>query len=346
MAGPAARRRARELGIDLDAVPTPDPTGRVRVEDVQLTPRPHRADAGVPPKQSRVAASPRARRRARELGIDWSNLVGSGHNGRIRERDVLRATGQSTSFSIQHSPHATLPDVPGTLHLPSRIRRTIARRMLASAQHRTGNADHKRQCGETTRRSEEIQRQATMETIPTYSDILVKLVSALLPECPELNACWVNDAIYVYDEINIAIAVDTPAGLFAPVLRGTNALSIEKIAAESRRLTELVRSGKYAENDLTGGTFTITNLGMFDIDHFTPIINLPQSAILGIGRIRDAPIVTEGQVVAGKTLSLSLTFDHRVLDGGPAARWLQQLTKLIQRPEEALARIIHYQRSK
>ena len=115
VAGPAARRRARELGIDLDAVPTPDPTGRVRVEDVQLTPRPHRADAGVPPKQSRVAASPRARRRARELGIDWSNLVGSGHNGRIRERDVLKATGQSTSFSIQHSPHATLPDVPGTL---------------------------------------------------------------------------------------------------------------------------------------------------------------------------------------------------------------------------------------
>ena len=176
-------------------------------------------------------------------------------------------------------------------------------------------------------------RDDTRETTPTLNDVLVKLVSSLLPECPELNACWVNDAIYTYDEINIAIAIDTPAGLVAPVLRGANARSIEQIAAESRRLAELCRSGQLAEGDLAGGTFTITNLGMFDVDHFTPIINLPQTAVLGIGRIADAPIVVDGQVVAGKTLSLNLTFDHRVIDGAPAARWLQRLSKRIQRPE-------------
>lgn len=246
------------------------------------------------------------------------------------------AADQSASFSIKPSPHATLPDVPGTLQRPSRIRRTIARRALASVQQ-TAPVTLTTQVNATKLlAARQKYSDCGMETIPTFGDIVVKLVSVLLPECPELNACWVNDAIYVYDEINIAIAVDTPAGLLAPVLRGANALSIQKIAAESRRLVELVRSGKHAEYDLTGGTFTITNLGMFDIDYFTPIINLPQTAILGIGRITDAPVVIEGQVVAGKILSLSLTFDHRVIDGAPAARWLQRLTKLIQRPEEEI----------
>jgi pyruvate dehydrogenase E2 component (dihydrolipoamide acetyltransferase) len=171
------------------------------------------------------------------------------------------------------------------------------------------------------------------EIAPSYNDIIVRLVAASLPECPELNACWINDAVYIYDEINIAIAMDTPRGLLAPVLRNVAALSLQEIAAESRRLAEQALSGNLAEEQMTRGTFTITNLGMFDIDYFTPIINLPQTAVLGIGRIADEPVVAGGKVVPGKTLSLSLTFDHRVIDGAPAAGWLQRLAKMIWQPD-------------
>ena len=169
--------------------------------------------------------------------------------------------------------------------------------------------------------------------MPSYGDILVRLVASTLPNCPELNACWVNDSVYLYDEINIAIAIDTPRGLVAPVLRNASNLSLAQITAESQRLVERARQDELTENQLAGATFTVTNLGMFDVDFFTPIINLPQAAILGVGRVADEPVIMDGRVVPGKTLSLSLTFDHRVLDGAPAARWLQQLAKIIQQPD-------------
>lgn len=307
------------------------------------------ATAGV-----RVAASPRARRTARELGVDWAVVPGSGRNGRVRERDVIAAA------SMKPSQAERLPKTRGILQPPSKIRRTIAQRMLAAVQQTapvtlTTKVDaselfatrqqYKRvgvqPLGDSyTQMSAKActpaDKSSSEEIAPSYNDILVKLVAAALPECPELNAGWINDAVYTYDEINIAIAVDTPHGLLAPVLRNVETLSLEKIAAESRRLTEQALSGNLTEEQLAGGTFTITNLGMFDIDYFTPIINLPQTAILGIGRIADEPVVSGGQVVPGKTLSLSLTFDHRVIDGAPAARWLQRLAGMIRQVREQL----------
>jgi pyruvate dehydrogenase E2 component (dihydrolipoamide acetyltransferase) len=308
--GPAARRRARELAGQATGLPTS-------------------TQARAPRTGSRIAVTPRARRRARELGVDWSNIRGSGSNGRIRERDVvaLAKDGSSQAFA------ADAPAAPGTQRPATKVRRTIAQRMLAGVRQTAPvTLTTKVDAGQLVALRERLKLEAA-EGVPSYSDILVKLVAAALPDCPELNACWHNNGVFMFDEINIAIAVDVEGGLVAPVIKNADALAIDKIAEQSRSLGEQARAGTLSQNQLEGGTFTITNLGMFDIDFFTPIINLPQTAILGVGRIADEPVILDGQVVPGKTLALSLTFDHRVIDGAPAARWLQQLGKMIEEAE-------------
>ena len=325
VAGPAARRLARQLGIDINRVPTPDPTGRVVSEDVQLVIRRGQPRVAVP--RTRVIASPRARRAAREFGVDWLTIPGSGRNGRIRERDVIAAAARKVS------PAERIPVASGTRCSPSKIRRAIAQRMLAAVQQTAPvTLTTKVDASELFSARQRFKSSGT-ETAPSYNDMLVKLVATSLPECPDLNACWLNDAVYIYDEINIAIAMHTPHGLLAPVLRNVASLSLQEIAVESKRLAAHAVSGNFREEQLAGGTFTITNLGMFDIDSFTPIINLPQTAILGVGRIADEPVVAGERVVPGKTLTLSLTFDHRVIDGAPAARWLQRLAERIRDPQ-------------
>ncbi|MFT5523994.1 MAG: pyruvate dehydrogenase E2 component (dihydrolipoamide acetyltransferase) [Pirellulaceae bacterium] len=269
-------------------------------------------------------ASPRARRRARELGVDWVNVPGSGRNGRVRERDVIATAAMSSSAQ------KTLVDLRGVQQPASKIRRAIAQRMLAGAQQTAPVTLTTKVDAAALFAARQQYKLNKPEIAPSYNDILVKLVASVLPECPELNACWSNGAVYTYDDVNIAIAVDTDRGLLAPVLRNVAALSLEEIAAQSRRMAEQALAGKLRHDDLSGGTFTITNLGAFGIDYFTPIINFPQTAILGIGRIADEPVVCGDKVVAGKTLSLSLTFDHRVIDGAPAARWLQRLATAIR----------------
>ncbi len=171
---------------------------------------------------------------------------------------------------------------------------------------------------------------AEADVAPTFTDIAVKAVAVALSECPSLNACWQDDGVLQYDQINIAIAVDTDAGLLAPIIRDADKLSLDGIATESKRLVSAARAGTLSDAELVGGTFTVTNLGMFGIDEFTPVINQSQSGILGIGRILETPVVRDGHVVVGNEMTLSLTFDHRVLDGAPAARWLQTFAKLLQ----------------
>jgi pyruvate dehydrogenase E2 component (dihydrolipoamide acetyltransferase) len=318
-AGPAARRLARQLGIDLSTVPTPDPTGRVICEDV------HQAASGQQPSPSHLSrpiATPRARRRAKELGVDWTSLKGTGRDGRIRERDVVnRLPTQSPSATPEAAPVS-----PGT-HTPASQRRlVIAQRMVTGVTQAAPvtittkvNAsplmtfrDHLKQC---TRHGE----------TPSYNDILIHLVAQTLREQPQLNACWHRDGIYQYDDIHIALAVDTGLGLLAPVVRHADQLSLDQIASQTRQLIAETRANRLNQQHLEGSTFTVTNLGMLGIDTFTPILNLPQAGILGVGRIVEEPVVLAGQIVAGYTLSLSLTFDHRVVDGAPAANWLRAL---------------------
>jgi pyruvate dehydrogenase E2 component (dihydrolipoamide acetyltransferase) len=331
VAGPAARRLARELGIDLNSVYSPDPTGRILSEDVQRA-----AGSGrsfLQPEGSSAIATPRARRRAKELGVDWTQLPGSGRSGRIRERDV---TSKPTAIegNPAHSPELTPitpgPITPGTYTRASKLRQILAQRMHAVTTQAapvtlTTTVDAAPLMAYRAR-----HKSLNLESVvPSFNDILIGVAARTLRDVPELNACWYRDGIYAYDDIHVATAVDTPLGLLAPVIRHADKLSFAQIAERTRQMIEQARAGRLNQSHLEGGTFTVSNLGMFGIDAFTPILNMPQAGILGVGRIVEAPVVRAGRLEIGHTLTLSLTFDHRVVDGAPAARWLQHYCKLI-----------------
>jgi pyruvate dehydrogenase E2 component (dihydrolipoamide acetyltransferase) len=262
------------------------------------------------------AISPRARRTAAELGVDWSGLPGSGRNGRIRERDVRVAAA----------------DRPGgrlILHTP--VRRTIAARMVAGvtqAAHVTlttradaSNLVNLRQ-----------QFKATADVVPSYTDLLVKLAAVALRRHPLLQAQWRDDGLFVPDRVDVAVAVDTEAGLLVPVIRAADRLTLRQVAAQSRDLIAQARAGRLTAEQMRDATFTITNLGPLGIDAFTPILHLPQCAVLGVGRIVREPAVVGDCIVPRDAVTLSLTFDHRVVDGAPAARFLGALRGGVEQP--------------
>jgi len=185
-----------------------------------------------------------------------------------------------------------------------------------------------------------------------YNDLLIKLVARALREFPYMNARlehdpllphrekhrgWGSDVIRHLREVHIALAVDTDRGLLVPVVHDADRKGLTEIAQELREVVERARVGKALPDELSGSTFTITNLGMFEIDAFTPIINLPETAIMGVGRIKDRPAVVDGELCVRQTMWLSLTFDHRLVDGAPAARFLQRIKQLIEEPYLLLA---------
>jgi pyruvate dehydrogenase E2 component (dihydrolipoamide acetyltransferase) len=177
--------------------------------------------------------------------------------------------------------------------------------------------------------------QGTTIPAPSYNDLLTKLLAVALLEHPGLNASLDDEHIVQHPFVHVGIAVDTERGLVVPVVRDAQSKSVQMITAESARLIEQVRAGKISPDDLRGGTFTITNLGMYEIDAFTPIINLPECAILGVGRIAAKQVVVdeESETTAVRMMmALSLTFDHRLVDGGPAARFLQRVKQLVEHP--------------
>ena len=170
------------------------------------------------------------------------------------------------------------------------------------------------------------------DIVPGYNDMLALIAGRALQEQPNMNARLANNQIELLPYINVGVAVDTDRGLLVPVVRDVQIKGLTHIAADFRALMKRAREGQSLPDDLSGGTFTITNLGMFDIDAFTPIINLPECAILGVGRIVEKPVVRNGQITVSKMMALSLTFDHRLNDGAPAARFLQRIKQLIEQP--------------
>ena len=285
----------------------------------------HRANS-VPRMKNRAAfASPRARRVASELGIDWTGLSGTGAGGRIRERDVRAAASLWTSSMNSKSIGRRLP-------LTNR-RRVIAQRMVASRQATVPvTLTTKADATQLVKLRDEFKSFAGSKLIPSYQDIVTKLVAQALKGHPLLAGRWEEDAIVVPadNQLHLGMAVDTEEGLVVPVIRNVGELTLDEIVQQSRRLLELARAGKLTASDMQGGVFTITNLGAFGIDAFTPIINSPETAILGVGTIRREPFVLDdGVIVARHEITLSLTFDHRIVDGAPAARFLQAIVNSI-----------------
>lgn len=442
-AGPAVRRLARELQVDLNLVSGTGPSGRILDEDVQRaaqqssnisqSDRPvssasleaskeFRAEtvSGVTPSPGFtgpfIKASPRARRTAEALGVDWSQITPSGRGGRVSERDVLRATGRSVperpkvSVAAVPVPAAPVPEVPvavepkgvsvaanamtpeqpvsevlssSTTPVPSTptvpvpvfqspvastpdkqpasvpaqefrtapevkiapatgallLRRTIAQRMMES--HLTTAPVTLTTSVDVTNLvnlREQFRAMSGNSTLPVpgYAEFIIRLAALALREHPQINARWEADSVRVLSEIHIGIAVDTDSGLVVPVIRNVDQLSLRRVTQESRQLIEKARSRRLSAPEMQDGTFTVTNLGALGIDAFTPIINLPQCAVLGMGRIVRQPVFQEQQIVPRDMMTLSLTFDHRIVDGAPAARFLQSLSKSIEHPAQFL----------
>ncbi|MEX0586140.1 MAG: dihydrolipoamide acetyltransferase family protein [Pirellulales bacterium] len=274
--------------------------------------------------------SPRAAHIAAELGIDWTTLAGSGRTGRIREADVRQAAAMRVE-----SPQFT--DGRRVIQ-PSALRRTIARRMRDSVQN-TAPVTLTTRCDATrlVALRRELKSAAGDAHVASYTDIIAKLSAVAIGKHPLLNARWEDEQIVVFDEVHIGIAVDSEDGLLVPVVRDVRKLSLGELARRSRDLVERARTRQLDASELEGGTFTITNLGALGIEAFTPIINYPQTAILGIGAIlREAVVLDDDRIEPRDRLTLSLTFDHQVMDGADAARFLQSLRGLMESPLAAL----------
>jgi pyruvate dehydrogenase E2 component (dihydrolipoamide acetyltransferase) len=287
-------------------------------------------DRAAPPRQpsaakgegEKPAASPRARRAARELGVDWTKMQGGGRTGRIRERDVRAASGRKT-----------VPQGAGTTVSP--IRKTVAQRVTTSLRS-TAPVTLTTTADATNLVNLRSQFKAVPptggEAVPGYTDFLVKLTAAALHKHLALAAHWIGEAIVPAASIDIGIAVDTDAGLLVPVVRGVPGLSLRQLAAHTRELAERARAGTLRAAEMEGGAFTVTNLGEFGVDAFTPIIHYPQCAILGVGRIQRRPVAVGDQIAVRDEVTLSLTFDHRIVDGAPAARFLKTLAQYVENP--------------
>jgi len=257
----------------------------------------------------------------------------------VREADVVGATASPV-------PAAGRPAPSRLAGLPKR-RRTIAERMLASQADNASVTLHTR--ADVTALAAlrgRLKAKGTLP-VPAYSDLLAKIAADVLLRHPGLAGCWDASGALVYPDersLHIGIAVDTEAGLLVPVVRDVGRRSLLQITAESRALIEKARAGKLSSADMEGGVFTITNLGGFGIDQFTPIINGPQTAILGVGAIRREPVViTDGDgggaesIAIRDLMTLSLTFDHCRVDGAPAARFLDDLRRAIESPQSVVA---------
>ncbi len=331
-ASPAARRLAQRLELDLSHVQGSGPGGRVVAWNVE-------AAAAARTAQPGGRVSPVAQRVASDLGVDLAGVRGSGPGGTITRRDVEQAAAAPSPAATGSRP-ASSPIPAPEIEPFTRIQRLVAERMT----HSFGSAPHFYLHVEVDGRGLVSLRQQLLNRLEqregvhlTYTDLLVHFCARLLPRHPLVMAQWTPDGLQKFTRPHIGIAVDTDNGLLVPVLRDADRLGLAEIARQRAGLAERARLGKLLPQEFEEGVFTISNLGVYRIDAFEAILNPPQAAILAVGRIKERALVENGQVVPAAMLNLSLSVDHRVLDGGRAARFLSELAEMIEAPGLALA---------
>jgi pyruvate dehydrogenase E2 component (dihydrolipoamide acetyltransferase) len=273
----------------------------------------------------RIKASPLARRIARERSIDLASLSGTGPEGRIVAEDVERAAAAPAHATVGAAP-LEAEVVPLTS-----LRKTIARRLTEAWQ---APAFQISMSADMTRAQELHDR--LREQGVSVTDILTKLAGIALLRHREVNAQFADDELRIFPNAHIGLAVATERGLIVPVQREVELKSLVQIAAERKELVERTREGKLGQEDLEGGTFTISNLGMYGVDIFTAVLNPPQAAILAVGAIEEKAVVVDGELVARPLMAMTLTCDHRAIDGAKAAEFLRELKTLLEEPGLAL----------
>jgi pyruvate dehydrogenase E2 component (dihydrolipoamide acetyltransferase) len=284
--------------------------------------------------QDRAFASPLARKIAKEKNIDLSTVKGSGPNHRIVSEDLKDLQGAELSFHVQKVPEIQ----PGSYHLEplSPMRKVIGKRLQASKSYIPHFYVEQAVLADKLVSAREQLAQVGQKV--TYNDFVTRACALALKKHPIINSGFnnVENSIIHFETIDIAIAVSIPGGLITPILRHADYKNLSQLSIEVKKLAKLAKEGKLKPEQYKGGSFTISNLGMYGVKSFTPIINPPQACILGVGGINDEPVAVNGQVIAGKVMNLTLAADHRVIDGVDAAIFLNTLKKLLENPAALL----------
>ena len=347
---------ARELGIDVATVAGSGPGGRVVERDVRAAAAAAPLEPAVAAPPGRIVASPLARKLAEEYAVDLAQIMGTGPGGRITEKDVTAFVEARETAP----PHAVMPpppeEAPATLEEVavvtaafqplSRVRRITAERMAASARSVARvtllmEVDMTEAVRFRTQLAPEFERRYGSRL--AYDAMIAKACAIGLGEHSHVNAQWQDASegqqagLRMQPNVNVGIAVAADAGLLVVVVRDADKKSLWQVNADLMTMVGKSREGGLTPDELSGGTFTITNLGGYGVEAFTPIVNPPESAILGIGRIAKRPAVVDGQVVPRDLMYLSLSFDHRVVDGAPAAQFLQRVKECLEAPYVLLA---------
>ena len=337
LSSPAARRLAGELAIDISVLNGSGPHGRIVEVDVQA--------AATSTGTSATPSSPMARKLARELGIPLDRVSGTGPGGRITKEDVERAANadidvpvfvSSDRKSVSSGEEFVSSEDQA---IPIRgMRKTIAARMVESLQTTAQlTMDMDVNMDDAVRLRSQLVDEWQAEAIkPTYTDLVIRASAKALEHHPKMNSRFGDTEITLLGDIHVGMAVALEDGLIVPVVRHANRLTFKQLVQASGRLADAAKNGTLTPDDLQGGTFTVSALGMFGVDAFTPIINPPQAGILGINRIRDDVRWEANTPVKTQVMRLSLTWDHRVLDGAPAAQFLATVVELLEAPYRLL----------
>ncbi|MEM2111824.1 MAG: dihydrolipoamide acetyltransferase family protein [Candidatus Bathyarchaeia archaeon] len=279
---------------------------------------------------ARIKASPLAKKIAEEKGVDLTKVIGTGPGGRITQEDVLNYISSKPAVESAEVPAAEFQIIP-----MSSMRRAIARKMTESKTHVPHfYVSTQVDMTEAVKLRENLipSVEAKSGVRLSFTHLLIKAVAMALQEFPQVNSTFEAENIKQWKDINIGIAVNLEDGLIVPVLRRANKLNIFEIASQADKLVEKAKAKKLREDEFSGGTFTISNMGTLDVESFVPIINVPETAILGMGKISDKPAVVNGQITIRKMMTLTLSADHRVVDGVLAAKFLQSIKKLLETP--------------
>ncbi|GAB2485501.1 dihydrolipoamide acetyltransferase family protein [Jatrophihabitans fulvus] len=320
---PNARRVAGERGVDVTTLRGTGPNGRIVTADVLEAPLP----STTSPAPS--VGSPLVRRDAAAAGVDVASLTPSGPGGRVRRADVNAARQQPVAAPAE--PGAPLEIIP-----LKGMRGVIASRMHDSLQT-MAQLTHGYEVSMDAAVALRAQLKQQWSTVPTFTDLVVRAAALALREHPRLNATVETDRIVVHSDVNVGLAVALDEGLIVPVVRHADDLPLSALAAETKRLAAVTRSGQQTLADIEGGTFTVSTLGSYGVDFFTPVITPGQVAILGVGRLRDS-VRWEGDTPRRtQVLTLSLTFDHRAVDGAPAAEYLRTVAEKLANPLSLLS---------
>jgi pyruvate dehydrogenase E2 component (dihydrolipoamide acetyltransferase) len=329
-ATPTAARIAAEHQLDLTQIRSQG--GRVQKDDVLAYLAAQRS-----PANRRPLASPKARRLAQERGLDLKAILGSGPDGAVLAADVLATAGATTATEVKEETQA--PTVSRLWHVMaervSQAWTTIPHFYLLREVNATHLIAWRDEVQERYAAQQPDAAQQGASKI-TYTDLLVKVVAAALRQHPRLNASWQNDALLLHPDINVGLAVAVEDGLVVPVLHKADMLGLRRLAALRTQLVAKANAGRLAPADLSGGTFTISNLGMYGVDAFSAIVNPPQAAILAVSRIAERVVPLQGQPAVQPMLTLSLSCDHRAVDGARAAQFLQTVAELIEHPMRLL----------